>query len=173
MKIWPLLLIVALIPSVGGCTHPPGTYQKATIRVSSSLPCFSVADSGESRRTPPTISAISVSKFLGSKWERIWSWITPLEPETTLHPDDCISYGYRPVNDSQQQISEQLRPGERYGLSINAGIPNPSRRGDRTLGRMYGQYFCLRENSDGSQEVLLVPAFKGVTQWQLCNVPTD
>lgn len=173
MRIGAVFLPLLLAPGVGGCTQPAGMYQDATIRIVDSRLCFSVADSKEARKTPPTIAAISVSKFVDSKWERIWGWITPLEPETTLHPDDCIPYGYRPVNDSQQQIYEQLRPGERYGLSINAGIPNPSRRGDRTLGRMYGQYFCLRENSDGSQEVLLVPAFKGVTQWQLCNVPTD
>lgn len=167
------MLPLLLAPCVGGCTQPAGMYQDATIRIVDSRVCFSVADSKEARETPPTIAAISVSKFVESKWELIWGWSTPLEPETTLHPDDCIPYGYRPVNDPQQQTAEQLRPGERYDLSINARIPNPSPRGDRTLGRMYGQYFCLRANADGLQEVLLVPSSKGVTQWQLCDAPTD
>lgn len=165
------MLPLMLAPQVGGCTQPAGMYQDATIRIVDSRPCFSVVDSKEARKTPPTIAAISVSKFVDSKWKRIWSWITPLEPETTLRPDDCIPYGYRPANDPPQQAPERLRPGERYDLSINAGIPNLSPRGDRTLGRMYGQYFCLRENAGGSQEVLLVPRSKGVTQWQLCDAP--
>lgn len=169
MKIWPLLFFLIFTPSIGGCTQPSGMYQKATIRVSNSQLCFSVADSWQARRTPPTIVAISVSKFVHSEWAQIWGWDAPLGPKATLHPDDCILYGERSADDASQQSPERLRPGERYDVSINSWIPNPSPRGDPKLGRMYGQYFCLRETTDSLTEVIEVPVVQGKTQWQLCN----
>lgn len=169
MKTGAVLLPMLLAPCVGGSTQPPGMYQPATIRITDSQLCFSVADSDETRRTPPILAAISVSEHLGSEWKKQWSWTTPLAPETILRPEDCIPYGYRPIDDPQDYPLQPFRPGGRYHVSINSEIPNPARRGDRMVGRMYNVDFCVVRAAAGEVEAVIVPSSRGVTQWQVCD----
>lgn len=157
-----------LAPWVGGCTQPPGTYQHATIRMIDSQPCFSVADSDETRSAPPSLAAISLSEQVDSEWKKQWSWITPLAPETILRPDDCIPYGFRSADDPQDHPLQPLRQGGRYHVSINSEIPNPARHGDRTVGRIYSLDFCVVPDAGGEVEAVIVPSSRGVTQWQIC-----
>ncbi len=169
MKIGAVLLPLLLAPCVGGCTQPPDMYQPATILIKESQLCFSVADSDETRRTPPILAAISVSEQVGSEWKKQWSWITPLAPETILRPDDCIPYGFRPIDAPQDHPLQPLRQGGRYHVSINSEIPNPARRGDRMVGRKYSLDFCVVRNAAGEAEAVIVPSSRGVTQWQICD----
>ena len=157
-----------LAPCAGGCTQPPDLYQAATILIKESQLCFLVADRDETRRTPPSLAAISVSEQVGSEWKKRWSWITPLAPETILRPADCIPYGFRPIDDPQDHPSQPLRQGGRYHVSINAEIPNPARRGDLMVGRMYSLDFCVVPNAAGEVEAVIVPSSRGVAQWQIC-----
>ena len=157
-----------LAPWIGGCTGPPGMYQHATIRMVDSKPCFSVADIDEARSTPPSLAAISASEQVRFEWKKLWSWITPLAPETISRPDDVIPYGFRKVGDPQEHPLQPLRQGGRYHVSINSEITNPARHGDRTVGRIYSLDFCVVPDAGGEGEAVIVPSSRGVPQWQIC-----
>lgn len=170
MKILLLGLFALLIPLTAGCRQPSGMYQPAVVKIIDSQPCFGVADSDETRHTPPTIAAISVDRGTDGGVENVWSWITPLTPAVTLHPSDCIPYGYGASAGEAHQSGHNPSVGERYSVSINAQIPNPSPHGDRMLGRMYGLEFCLVKSADGELRAISVPRSRGAPMWQVCEV---
>lgn len=164
-----LSLLLISIPITGGCTQPRGTYQHATVQWVGGTACFSVADTSESRRTPPTITAVTVSRFTGQDWVRQWQWVTPLTPPAILSPSDCIPYGYQPPSGAGLPDSfPVLRPGERYGVEIGGHVPNPSTRGDPTVSRSYDRQFCLEEPGAETMEVVLVPRIRGALDWSIC-----
>lgn len=162
-----LALLTMSFPAA--CMQPRGMYQDAEIRMAGSVPCFTVPDKKETRRSNPALAAISVDRYNGSDWEGVWYWITPEHPVVLLSPEECILFGQESTIGRSQAPLAPLRPGERYHLAINAEIPNPSKRGDRTLGRMYSRDFCLRADQTGELEIILVPRMQGVVQWQLCK----
>jgi len=163
-------LLALAVPLTAACTQPTDMYQTAVIKSIDSNLCFSVADTQETRKEAPTITAIAVDRFEGGQWTRVWQWLTPLTPATRLGPGNCIAYGHQTAVDSVRASPPPLRVGERYGVEINSQIPNPSAKGDRMLGRMYGQEFCLRSLADGKVEVVLVPRTQGKLQWQQCEL---
>lgn len=171
MRTCSLLLCLAILPATGGCTQPVGMYQKAQVRIVGSQLCFAVADTDEARRTPPVLTAISVSRFTGSDWENVWRWITPLEPPVTVSPDQCIPFGSAPVAGGSSDGVATLQPGERYGVSMNSQIVNPEPGGDPTVGRIYSQYFCLQPSVGGVPTLIEVPRVRGETVWNVCEQP--
>lgn len=166
-----LLVLAAILPFAAGCRQPAGMYQDAQVRIVGSQVCFSVNASEEARRTPPTIAAISVSRYTENGGDTMWQWITPYKPPITLRPEDCIPYGYRGREVADVGATSALRPGARYHVAINSDIPNPATRGDRWLNRMYSRDFCLVTAPDGGIDVVLVPRSAGAPQWSLCGSP--
>lgn len=164
-----LLACLVLLPATGGCTQPAGMYQNAQVRIVDSQVCFTVADSGESRRTPPVVGAVWVDRFTGSDWERVWAWVTPLEPIFLLGPDQCVPFGTALVAGGSNQVHASLQAGERYHVAINSEIPNPSPVGDAMVGRMYGRDFCLVADAGGEMAVVYVATVAGHRQWGVCD----
>ena len=164
-----LLLCICVLPATGGCTQPVGMYQQAQVRIVDSQLCFAVADTGEARRTPPVLTAISVDRFTGSDWENVWHWITPLEPQVTLSPDQCIPFGSALIAGGTSDFVATLQPGERYSVAINSQIVNPEPLGDPTVGRMYSRRFCLKPSASGAPTLIEVPQVRGETVWSVCE----
>ena len=169
MKVSCLFACLIVLPATGGCTQPAGMYQKAQVRVVDSRPCFAVADSEESRRTPPVVGAVSVDRFTGSDWEYVWAWITPLDPVVRLGPDQCVPFGTPLIAGGSNHVQALLQPGERYHVGINSQISNPSPVGDAMVGRMYGRDFCLGVDVGGEVAVVYVPTVAGERQWDVCE----
>lgn len=166
------VLLVALFPLVGGCRQPANTYQQATIRWADGQACFSVADTDESRRTPPTVAAISVSEYGNGEWIRLWEAAAPLSPPTILAPHQCIPYGYRFLDEaSGESVAQPLVVGGRYGVEINAQIPNPRAGGDRMVSRRYSRHFCLQPTAGGASSLVEVPRVRGELRWEVCGQP--
>lgn len=167
-----VLLLAALFPLAGGCRQPANTYQQATIRWADGQACFSVADTVESRGTPPTVAAISVSEYSDGEWVRLWGWPAPLSPPTTLEPHQCISYGHGFVEGVDKgSVVPPLVVGGRYGVQINAQAPNPRAGGDRMVSRRYSQHFCLQPSVSGVPTVIEVPRVRGEVAWSVCEQP--
>lgn len=162
----PVLLSVSF---AAACMQPPGMYQRAEVRMQGSVPCFSIPDTEETRRIAPVLSAISVDRYTGGAWETIWYWITPETPAFQLEPTECVPFGYEPPAGEFQAPTTPMKSGDRYHVAINSQIPNPSRRGDRTLGRMYSLDFCLQAQPDGTFAAVPVPRLMGEAQWQVCG----
>ena len=167
-----LLVLAASLPFAAGCRQPAKMYQDAQVRIVDSQVCFSVSASEEAQRTPPTIAAISVSKYTENGGDTMWQWITPNKPSITLRPEDCIPYGYRGGEVVNVGATSALRTGGRYHVAINSDIPNPATRGDRWLNRMYSRDFCLVSAPDGGMDVVLVPRSAGALQWSVCESTT-
>ncbi|MGH8075166.1 MAG: hypothetical protein ACREO4_14045 [Lysobacter sp.] len=166
------LLFAALFPLVGGCRQPANTYQQATIRWTDEQACFSVADTDESRRTPPTVAAISVSQFNDGQWVRLWVSAAPLSPPTTLAPRQCISYGHGFAGAAGKgSVAPPLVAGGRYGVEINAQVPNPRAGGDRMVSRRYSGHFCLQSSGNGGSTLIEVPRVRGDLAWEVCGQP--
>lgn len=169
MRTCSLYLCFALLPTTGGCSQPDGMYQQAQVRLVDSQLCFAIADTGEARDTPPTLTSISVARFTGSDWEYVWRWTSPLEPPVQLSPDRCIPYGSSPIAGATGARIAALRPGERYGVSINAQILNPTSGGDPTVGRVYSQHFCLQQSGNGVLTPIQVSQVRGDPGWEVCG----
>lgn len=167
-----VLLLIALFPLAGGCRQPANTYQPATIRWVDGQACFSVADTDESWKTPPTIGAISVSQYMNDGWVELWGWTTPLSPPTTLGPNQCIPYGFLPAEETGGTVAPSpLVPGARYGVQINAQIPNLRPGGDHMVSRRYSRKFCLQPSASGAPTLIEVPQVRGETVWSVCEQP--
>ena len=164
-------LLIALFPLVGGCRQPANTYQQAAIRWVDGAACFSVADTEESWKTPPTIGAISVSQYINDAWIELWGWTTPLSPPTTLGPNQCIPYGHSPSAETGRAAVPTLVPGARYGVEINAQIPNPRAGGDRMVSRRYSRQFCLWPTEGRVSPLVEVPRVRGELRWEVCGQP--
>ena len=168
------VLLSMLLPISGGCTTPRETYQAATVRWADGQACFSVADTPESRKTPPIIAAVTLSKQTPQGWLQLWSWVTPLSPPVTLNPSDCIPYGHPHAQGVKHPgKSTPLMPGERYGVQINAQVPNPQPGGDRMVTRRYSRHFCLQASDTGTPTIILVPRVKGELDWNACTAQSS
>lgn len=167
------VFVALLLPLTGGCTTPSNTYQPATVRWVDGHACFSVADTPESRRTPPTVAAISVSRRGADGWVQLWNWVTPISPAVTLDPAHCIPYGHASDQPERQSSAPlPLTPGEHYGVQINAQIPNPQHGRDAFVSRRYSRHFCLLPSEAGTPAIILVPRIKGEVDWSVCTTAT-
>lgn len=165
-----LLTLASLAPPPGFCSTPAKTYQSATVRWVDGSACFSVADTAESRKTPPTVAAISVSRRSADGWVQLWNWVTPNSPAVTLDPTHCIPYGHASDHHERQSSAPlSLIPGEHYGVQINAQIPNPQHGRDAFVSRRYSRHFCLLPPEAGTPTIILVPRIKGEVDWSVCT----
>lgn len=115
--------------------------------------------------------AISVSEYINDSWIELWGWTTPLSPPTTLAPSQYIPYGHLPAEEAGGTAVPALVPGARYGVEINAQIPNPRAGGDRMVSRRYSRHFCLQPTAGGASPLVEVPRVRGELRWEVCGQP--
>lgn len=161
--------VVLVLPGIGGCTQPRGTYQAAAVSLDRSGVCFSIPDSEEARRNAPEVFAMTVSRLTNEGWVPVLQWDRPASGKH-LRPGECLSHGKVGLRRHDALPAETLRPGVRYGVNITGDIANPAGRGDPTVLRRYSAEFCLVENGP-AMRIVLVPRIRGELDWSVCETP--
>jgi len=160
LKLPAALVLVSVSVLLGGCIGGPRMY-KAQVRQEGNLPCFSVEDNRETRKSPPEIAVIGVSVYRQGVAQNVWLRnYPPEEPAFTLSPQQCVPYG----EDGQ---ALPIETGERYTVSINSFI---GKRGE-WHNRAYSAYFCVTADQHGKTTVHQVVwnEDKGGYDWSICE----
>lgn len=141
MKRIVVLLVICGAPA--GCWASGPRMLDGQVKQAGNLPCFTVADTSEARKSPPEIVALDVYA-LGPNEEAnmVWSLdMTKKQSPVRLSPDNCIAYG---ADGLMPQSAKSLEVGARYAVSINSSI----RKGDESENRSYQSYFCLTKGEN-------------------------
>lgn len=159
------LTLLLLLPIVASCNSAPGEHQRAQVKQTEMLPCFTVTDSEEARKTPPELAVISVFEEHGQGVHILWE-ISFGEngPDTILAPNACIVYGATPTGSKTKTSAVPLEVGKRYSLSIWSHIlkaPN-----DEWRLRDYRAKFCLTKDAANETTVHQVLWNKEMDMWR-------
>ena len=144
-----LSLVLGVFPFLSSCSEPH-VYQWGRMTQIGELPCFSVADSEETRRTPPKLAALVIEGLKkGQRAQVVWNLTFVGEQEVQLPPTECIPYG-----DSSRGVkawpdtAPPLQAGVVYTYSFNSDIPAAYADGS-LANRVYAGDFCLTRDSEG------------------------
>ena len=141
LRLW-MVLLGLLLPMVGSCSQPSGTYQRATIRDRDGVPCFGVPNTRETRAAPPLITMVSVGevgKGNETLWERVFFGPGSVEP--AMPPDQCFAYGEGGVPASDAA----LRAGKGYEVVISGYTPGTPGNDGEAQKRVFNACFYMVE----------------------------
>lgn len=150
------------------CGQSSGQYQDAQVQQSGEVPCFSVADTRETRRSPPILAVVSVYQRVAGRQQMVWSFdATKSDDDVRLSPDNCIPYGRSSQGASSAQVAD-LQAGVEYTVTINSHMPDDNRRSNRR----YKGYFCLTKEASRKTVIHQVKwdKRKGVFGWAVCGL---
>lgn len=152
-------------PMIASCNSAPGEHQRAQIKQVQQLPCFTVADTEEARKTPPQLAVISVFEQEPQGVHMFWEVTFGQNGlDTYLAPTECISYGANPLGSTARVPATPLEVGKRYSLSIWSHIlkaPN-----DDWRLRDYRANFCLTRDANNQPVVHSVLWDKSIDKWR-------
>lgn len=125
------------------CFAAPGRYQEGVVRQKGEMPCFAVADTEETRTTPPRLAVVDVGERLTVGAKPIWelSWGEDGGPLPTLSPEGCITYGTAELGGNTHIAPAALVPGKRYEMNIWSHIGDKAKKESKA--RNYHGNFCL------------------------------
>ncbi len=91
-----LLTYILLLHTVWACSAPEvGRYQQGRVSQIEKTPCFSVADTLETRAAAVELAMLEVNQITDGKYTPVWSVEFVKEsPASQLSPSACIPYGY-------------------------------------------------------------------------------
>jgi hypothetical protein len=167
-----LLCIVLLCP-IWACGTPElGRYQQGRISQIENTPCFSVADTAETRAAQVELAVLEVNQINDGKYTPVWS-IEFLKdsPASQLSPSACIPYGY--VDAVSMKIiksAQQLQPYQAYSFFFNAFVAKEQGKG--LVNRVYRGNFCIVLNELRQPKVrqVVYDATLGEWLWNVCLI---
>jgi len=124
------------------------------------LPCFSVEDNRETRKTPPRLAGLNVASYRDEIAEHVWLRSFPDDSSSDISPANCVVYG----DDGK---APALKVGEPYSVAINSFISKGTKRENRS----YHAYFCVTETPEGQRIVHQVfrNDSKAGYDWSVCQ----
>jgi hypothetical protein len=148
-----------------------GRYQPGRVWEKEKTPCFSVADTAETRAAPVDLSILEVNRISDGKYIPVWS-IEFLKDSylSQLSPNACLPYGL--IDEASikvRQIAQLLQPNQRYAFFINAFVP--TERGNGFMNRVYRGNFCivLDELQQPKVRQVVYDIATSEWQWNVCN----
>jgi hypothetical protein len=167
------LACIALLCPVWACSAPEaGRYQQGRVSQIEKTPCFSVADTLETRAATVELAMLEVNQITDGKYTPVWSIEFVKEsPASQLSPSACIPYGYvDEVSTKARKLPQPLRLNQPYAFFFNAFVPKEQGKG--LVNRVYRGNFCLVLDEFQQPKVrqVVYDAVTGEWLWNVCNV---
>jgi len=161
MKCSLAVVVGGALPQFGGCVSAAGGdagHQTGVVKTSGGAPCFSVADSRETRDSAPLIAMVDLYTRVDGRARQIWE--QPFGAGTAitvkrLPPSECIEY---PGHGGHGQA---LVPGQAYSATLWASLT----LNGKAQSRWYHIHFCMIESDNG----LVAHQVLG-NDWSACGV---
>ena len=167
-------LLVA-VPLISGCCQP-GVHQSGKVTQHGDFPCFGVADTDETRRTPPRLAGLTVEEMhIGQRGTLMWNLSFLGGRPVYLSPGQCIPYGDASRGSgSWLQKARALRPGAVYSYGLNSDIDSYYADGS-SANRAYSGHFCLTHDSAGKITVHDIRWDEKAQRrhWEVCELAPD
>ncbi len=167
-----LVFMVLLCPILACSAPEAGRYQQGRVSQIEKTPCFSVADTTETRKAPVELAMLEVNQITDGKYTPVWS-IEFLKdsPASRLSTSACILYGH--VDEASIKIRQQLqqlRLNQQYAFFFNAFASKDQGKG--LVNRVYRGNFCvvLDELQQPKVRQVVYDAVTGEWLWSVCNM---
>jgi hypothetical protein len=147
-------------------------YQLASVSQIDKTPCFSVADTAETRAAPVELAVLEVNQINDGKYTPVWS-IEFLKdsPASQLSPSVCIPYGHADAASMKvRKPAQLLQPHQAYSFFFNAFVAKEQGKG--FVNRVYRGNFCIVLDAQRQPKVrqVVYDAASGEWLWNACNI---